>query len=345
MRRLPSSARGAIGFFLGAIAAGVTSAIGLPDTGSTYILLYPAVFLCSYFGGRDCGIPAASAGALVFFIQLVRSWSENPFRLQHLASLLLFTAIAMGTAVLLSQLRKARIRADDARTAALISRDEAQEAHRETDLLLLELRHRVKNDVANFVAILRLQARDADSAAAGQLKAAADRLQVLASVHEKLSRKGHNPVVELRDFLEQLCSDLRTTLLGVRPIALTCDVDAARVSSGEAVAIGLVVNELLTNAVKYAFPEDEPGRINVTSRLVDQSILEVKVADDGIGFEDRPSGSGLGQKLIRSLVGQLDGTYECVTNSMGTRSIVRLAVRPPPYFSTIEMTHNEELEG
>jgi two-component system, sensor histidine kinase PdtaS len=313
---------------LGGIAATVTSAAGLPDTGSTYILLYPVVFLCSYFGGRDCGVPAAGAGASVFFVQLVRSWSQNPFRLQHLASLLLFTAIAIGTAVLLSKLRKARIRADEARAAAIRSRDEAQQAHHETDLLLRELRHRVQNDVANFVAILRLQARNAEPAAAAQLKSAAERLQVLARVHEKLSRKGHNPVVDLRDFLEQLCSDLQTTLLGVRPIALTCDADTAKVSSSEAVAVGIIVNELLTNAVKYAFPDDEAGRISVSARSVDRSILEVKVADDGIGFEDSPSASGLGQKLIRGLVGQLGGSYECVTNGAGTRSVLRFPMRP-----------------
>lgn len=264
-----------------------------------------------------------------FFIELVRSWPDNPFRLQHLASLILFTAIAIGTAFLLSQLKKARIRADEARAAAIMSRDEAREAHHETDLLLRELRHRVKNDVANFVAILRLQARDGDPVAADQLKSAADRLQVLARVHEKLSRKGHNPVVDLRDFLDQLCSDLQTALLGLHPIALTCDVEPASVSSGQAVAVGLIVNELLTNAVKYAFPEDIPGRISVSARSDDRSFLEVKVADDSTGFEDRSNPSGLGHKLIGGLVGQLGGSYECLTNNAGTRSLIRFPVKPP----------------
>lgn len=322
-RNLPAAARIALGLTLGGFAAALTSDIGFPDTGSTYILLYPVVFLCAYAAGRDSGLSAAGAGALLFFIQLMRSWSSNPFRLQHLASLLLFTAIGTGTAVLLTHLKRSRNQSEAATRAAVMSRNEAQKAHEEADLLLRELSHRVKNDVTNLVAILRLQAQRADQQASIELLTAADRLVVLSRVHQRLSRHGHSVVVDLGEFLRELCSDLDATLLGVRAISLRCNIASLQVASGEAVAIGLIVNELLTNAVKYAFPEGRSGKIDVSVDWAGPQTLEIAVRDDGKGFDARENTAGLGQKLIGSLTAQLDGTYECSSGAEGTECVVR----------------------
>ena len=312
-----------LGVFLGILAAGVTSSVGLPDTGSTYILLYPVVFLCAYLAGRDSGISAAGAGALIFFVQLVRSWSVNPFRYQHLASLILFTTIGTGTALLLSNLKRARNQAEEATAIAVKSRNDAQRAHDEADLLLRELSHRVKNDVANLVAILRLQAGRAGDAAAAHLLTAADRMIILSRVHQRLSRHGHQALVDLRDFLQQLCADLDAMLLGVRAISLTCDVVPLQVSASEAVAVGLIVNELLTNAIKYAFPGAETGKIHLGVGWSDPQTLEVTVRDTGKGLDAKVGTGGLGQKLIQSLTAQLDGSYECHSDKYGTECVVR----------------------
>lgn len=325
IRRWPPAVRIALGGILGTLAAVVTSRVGLPDTGSTYILLYPIVFACAYLAGRDCGISATAAGALIFLFQLVRSWSQNPFRFQHLASLLLFSAIGTGTAVLLSHLRRARNHAEQAAATAVKSRNEAQRAHEEADLLLRELSHRMKNDVANLVAILRLQAARAEEIVASQLVTAADRLIILSRVHQRLSRHGHSALVDLGDFLEQLCSDLDATLIGVRAISLTCDIVQLQVPSGQAVALGLIINEMLTNAVKYAFPNGRAGRIHLRTGWTDDGRLEIVVQDDGEGFDPHESAGGLGQKLIRSLTAQLDGTYECASGVIGTACIVRFS--------------------
>ena len=311
LRRWPPGQRITLGVTVGTLAALVTSGVGLPDTGSTYILLYPVVFACAYLAGRDSGVSATGAGALVFLVQLIRSWPRNPFRFQHLASLLLFSLIGTGTAVLLSNLRRARNEAEKAALAALASRNEAQRAHDEADLLLRELSHRVKNDVANLVAILRLQASKTTDAAASQLFTAADRLIVLSRVHQRLSRQGHSAFVDLPDFIEQLCSDLHATLLGVRAISLTWDVAPSQVPSSEAVAIGLIINELLTNSVKYAFPGGAAGKIHLSVNWKDDGTLRVSVKDDGQGFDTGRASGGLGQQLIKSLTAQLNGTYEC----------------------------------
>lgn len=323
LEQWPPTVRIALGICLGTLAALVTSGVGLPDTGSTYILLYPVVFLCSYLAGRDAGISATGAGALIFIVELLRSWSRNPFRYQHLASLLLFTAIGTGTAVLLSHLKRTRNQAEAATAVAISSRDEAERAHEQADLLLRELSHRVKNDVANLVAILRLQASRADDVASSQLLTAADRMIVLARVHQRLSRHGHSAVVDLREFFEQLCSDLEATLLGVRAISLTFEIAPLDVPSGEAVAVGLIVNEMLTNAVKYAYPDGVTGKIRLTIGWADAHTLEVRVRDDGTGFDPQEGTAGLGRKLIRSLTAQLEGTYECLSGGKGTECVVR----------------------
>lgn len=323
LRGWPPAVRMVLGATVGVLAALVTSGVGLPDTGSTYILLYPVVFACAYLAGRDSGVSATGAGALVFLFQLVRSWSQNPFRFQHLASLLLFSLIGTGTAVLLSHLRRARNQAEQSAAAALKSRNEAQRAQDEADLLLRELSHRVKNDVANLVAILRLQAGKTEGPAAAQLITAADRLIVLSRVHQRLSRHGHSALVELGDFLEQLCADLESTLVGVRAISLTWDIGPARVTSGEAVALGLIINEMLTNSVKYAFPNIVGGKIHLSVHEVDGGTLRAIVQDDGQGFDTLKATGGLGRKLIQSLTAQLDGTYECVSGPGGTQCTVR----------------------
>lgn len=327
LRRWPPPLQIAVGVLLGILAAVVTSSVGLPDTGSTYILLYPVVFLCAYLAGRDSGVSAAGAGALIFLVQLVRSWAINPYRYQHLASLILFTAIGSGTALLLSNLKRARTEAEAATAIAIDSRNQAQRAHDEADLLLRELSHRVKNDVANLVAILRLQAGQADEAAAAHLLTAADRMIILSRVHQRLSRHGHQALVELRDFLEQLCSDLDAMLLGVRAISLTCDVVPLQVPASEAVAIGLIVNEMLTNAVKYAFPDGEAGKIHLSVGWLDPQTLEVMVRDTGKGLNPDSGTGGLGRRLIGSLTAQLNGSYECHSDKDGTECVVRFPSR------------------
>jgi two-component sensor histidine kinase len=126
--------------------------------------------------------------------------------------------------------------------------------------------------------------------------------------------------------ITSLCDDLKVALVGLRPISLKVQVESHLLAQERAVPIGLIINELLTNALKYAFPEERAGAVSVHFAREDQ-LFCLKVTDDGIGImSDRPpDGSGLGQRLVRSMVSQLEGSYDIVPDAgaPGTVATVR----------------------
>lgn len=302
----------------------------LPQQGYTFLLLYPVVIASAYFAGRDAGIAATATAALCVGGRMLLMWdSANDLLLVQIASLLLFILIGGGSSVLMSRLKRALRELELANEKLLEATDGARAATEETDLLLRELRHRIRNDLTNLVAILRMQAKSTDGEATSQLNGAADRLQVLAAVHERLSRQGHSPIVDMKPFIENLCGELRATLLPLKPVALDVDVEELSLPSTRAVCIGLIVNELVTNAIKYAFPDDREGSICVYLEC-DGSQVEVGVEDDGIGFTDEGVDvSGLGHRLVRSLAAQLGGRFACQVEGAGMSCTVTFPREAP----------------
>lgn len=299
----------------------------LPQQGYTFLLLYPAVIASAYFAGRDAGLAATATGVWLVGVRLAMTWDRSDLLLVQVASLILFAVIGAGSAILLSRLNRA-LRSLEMTNAQLVEATEsARQATEETDLLLRELRHRVRNDLTNIVAILQMQSKGLPDESAKHLHSAADRLQVLAKVHERLSRQGHQPVVEMKSFLEDLCSDLQSTLLPLKPVSLRTEIHAINMPSARAVCIGLIVNELLTNAIKYAYPDDSQGQILVYLECAHgRAVLGVE--DDGVGIaeEVRVGSSGLGHRLVRSLTAQLHGRFECSCDPPGTSCVVTFPV-------------------
>jgi two-component sensor histidine kinase len=184
-------------------------------------------------------------------------------------------------------------------------------SEREKELLLHELVHRFKNDLANVTAILRLQARSvSDPSARSELMVASDRVHVLTRVHQRLTRFADATDLDMREFLEELCKDLRVSSISLRRVRLQTEVEPVRLPFPTAVTVGLIVNELVQNALKYAFPGERPGRITVRfGRSGDH--FRLSVSDDGVG-QAKPlaESSGLGQRLVASFAQQLGGTYD-----------------------------------
>jgi two-component sensor histidine kinase len=173
-------------------------------------------------------------------------------------------------------------------------------------------------------SLLIAQAHTASNASVRQaLHQAADRIAVIGSVHSRLRYGDRAAVVNSQEYLGGLCQGLRTTLIGDNPIDLSVEVVPAQVSLNSAVMIGLIVNELVTNAVKYAFPDNQPGRIGVQFRCQDKAG-ELVVCDDGVGLSgDQPTGTGLGHLLVQQLAESLHGTVAIETMS-GTTVHVQL---------------------
>ena len=218
-------------------------------------------------------------------------------------------------------------------------------AERQNALLLDELTHRFKNDLANLTAILRLQAKDvSDPQARSQLMIASERVGVLSRLHERLTGSPKNTEVDSREFLSEVCNDLRVSAIGARPITIRTELDPIELPFEAAISVGLIVNELVQNALKYAFPGERPGTIQVTLRQMGDEA-HLTIADDGIGNSPRYTGSsGLGQRLVASFAQQLGGSLE-VRTEKGRMTIINFpAPRKGPPTRTRVLENRPELD-
>ncbi|MES1200901.1 MAG: histidine kinase dimerization/phosphoacceptor domain -containing protein [Pseudomonadota bacterium] len=174
-------------------------------------------------------------------------------------------------------------------------------------LLTREMSHRVKNSLSAVVSLLRVQARSAHSEEIERaLNDASSRVETIAQVHDHLWRGEAISFIELSAFVGDLCKKMNETTL---PHTITCAADALVLSADHAVPLGLLINELVTNASKYAYP-DRPGVIEVSVHKRDGN-LQIEVSDHGIGLPegfiaDQPRKS-LGFRLITGFVRQLGG--------------------------------------
>lgn len=179
-----------------------------------------------------------------------------------------------------------------------------------------ELNHRVKNNLAMVSGLLQLQARGAPNRVRDELLKAASRVQSIAEVHDSLSRGAAVDRVNFGTYLRNLCASLRRSLALEERIVLEVVAEPEDLPLDTAISLAMVVNELVTNAVKYACPHGQPGRIAVGfSRSPDGFLLTVRDHGDGLP-PDVAGAGGLGMRLVRSLLEQL-GAQISVENGGG----------------------------
>jgi PAS domain S-box-containing protein len=181
--------------------------------------------------------------------------------------------------------------------------NELEQKLRTSDTLLRELQHRVKNNLQMITALIRLEARNLpDDATEKRFDRLAGRIDALALLYRSLSNEGGSESVDLGIYLSEIASSVMRAH-AVEGIHLDLQVDTWPVSVNVAMPAGLVVNELLTNALKHAFAGREGGTITLHS-IVDESGCRVVVADDGIGLADGvtwPKAGKLGALIVQSL--------------------------------------------
>jgi len=205
-----------------------------------------------------------------------------------------------------------------------------QEALKHQALLTREMSHRVKNSLTSVVGLLRVQARSALSQdVKNALQDASLRVSTIAEVHDHLWRSSHVGYVELADFMTELCKKLRGN---TGRHTLHCHSDPMLLSADHAIPLGLLINELVTNAVKYAY-QDGSGEIEVSAREVD-GHLHVEVSDHGVGLPegfdiDRPRAS-LGFKVVTGMVRQLQGHLTLAKDRKGTHFLLDLPILSRP---------------
>ena len=195
---------------------------------------------------------------------------------------------------------------------------------REKDMLLEEMEHRVANSLQIIASILLIKARTVQSEETRlQLEDAHQRVLSVAAVQQHLHvGGGGNKPIEIANYLTKLCETLAQSMIGdSRPIALIVDADAGTAISREAVSIGLIVTELVMNALKHAFPSEKPNAAIVVSYKVAGTDWKLTISDNGIGKPDVSASAtkaGLGTGLIKALTRQLNAVVDIASDARGT---------------------------
>lgn len=184
----------------------------------------------------------------------------------------------------------------------------------EKETLLKELYHRVKNNLQVITSLFNLQARTLPEGAARiALNEGANRVRAMALVHEKLYQSGNLSSINLKDYISDLCRQLGNTAgAGQQGILLDAEVEPIQVGLETAVPLGLLLNELISNSLKHAFPEGRRGRIVVRLESCANGTTLLTVFDNGVGFPaglDAAAFNTLGLRLVGALTAQLDGKF------------------------------------
>lgn len=262
------------------------------------------------------------------------AWSETVRGRARPWSLVEIEAAARLRRGLVEIRRKREVRELNRRLTATLAEKDALLG--EKDFLIKEVNHRVQNSLQLVSAFLGVQARNAGSDVAAQLKEAQRRLAAVALVHRRLYRSDSIQAVDLSRYLLELCEDMKRTMGAEWAERMSLDIAPMLVSADRAVTIGLVLTELVINAAKYAYGGG-PGPLAITLdghrnqfRLVVADRGE-RQGGEGQGGGGKPSAhEGFGTQMIRAMVERLSGTIDYAEGDPGLRVIVMAPLEGQP---------------
>jgi two-component sensor histidine kinase len=275
----------------------------LNDQGSTAPVIYVT-------GSSDAtiAIDALKSGASDYVIKTVGDefWP------------LMESAIAQGIAT--AELRRAKEKAEQ----------EIRLGKERAEVLLAEVNHRVANSLALVAALIRLQVssskNDDVKAALAETQA---RITAIAGMHRSLYTSDDVRQVEMDKYLGTLVREVQGTLNDQQGPLIRLDADPMSLTSDRAVSVGMIVTELLTNALKYAYPAGTEGEVRVLLRHQDGGKALLSVEDDGVGWRegDVPKGTGLGSRIVKSMASTLGSAIHYVPRPSGTRAELLLDIQ------------------
>lgn len=210
--------------------------------------------------------------------------------------------------------------------------NELKNSLKEKELLLKEIHHRVKNNMAVISSLLNLKAdKFADPSVLNAFRDSRNRIRSMALVHEKLYQAKNLSKIEFSQYIKELSQQVSRSneFKGAR-ISVKVKADNIKLGIDTAIPCGLIINELLTNAFKYAFPINRTGKIYIQMKLVENKYYKLIISDNGLGLPEHidvqhPSTFGL--NLIYLLTQQLEGKVEA-QREKGTRFIITFPNKP-----------------
>lgn len=204
------------------------------------------------------------------------------------------------------------------------AREHAERERQRVEALLQDANHRIGNSLATVSSLLGLQLlRSKSEEVRAALEAARSRVHAIASAHRRLRLGGDFETASADEFLDAVLEDIATTASDAKNVRLAGEFDPIVVGARDATTLGILVGELVTNAVKHAFPAGRGGTIAVSLRRDEAGIPTLKVLDDGVGIpgEQLPGDGGLGSVIVRQLATQFGGQPHYERRSGGGLSV------------------------
>ncbi|MDP3033604.1 MAG: CHASE4 domain-containing protein [Methanobacteriaceae archaeon] len=201
-----------------------------------------------------------------------------------------------------------------------------RESLKEKEILLREIHHRVKNNLQIISVLLSLQSEEIDDPEIlEKYKESENRIHSMALIHEKMYQSNDLSSIDFTDYVKNLIADI-TYAYGFDSSSLdiTMDLNNYNMSIETVMPLGLIINELVSNSLKYAFQNKSSKKINIILEKLDNDQFKLEISDNGIGFPeniDFKNTSSLGLQLVNELVQQIDGQIE-VFNKKGTNFII-----------------------
>ncbi len=198
--------------------------------------------------------------------------------------------------------------------------EEQQRLLQEKDRLLKEIHHRVKNNLQVVMSLLSSQADSLqDKAALSAIQESQHRVQAIALIHQKLYQAEGVARIPMQDYIEEVVAYLHESYCLDHMVRFQVEVEPIELDVTQAVPLGLIINEVITNAFKYAFPEGRPGTVWMSLRRPAESTCQLTIADDGVGLPpnyDPSQSRSLGMTLLHGFSGQLGGELT-ITSQQG----------------------------
>ncbi|TXK50802.1 hypothetical protein FVR03_03880 [Pontibacter qinzhouensis] len=199
-----------------------------------------------------------------------------------------------------------------------------EEKNREKETLLKEIHHRVKNNLQIVISLLNLQTRHIQDPESIQvMQALRNRVRSMAILHERLYQHEDLAEIDLATYFSGICESLYSSF-GTNPehVALELEIPHLKVDIDSAITLGLIVNELVSNTLKYAFPNERKGWLKIRLTQHTSSTHKLVIADNGVGLPadfDPKSATSFGLRLVNSLIKKLNGRLE-LQNEQGALS-------------------------
>jgi two-component sensor histidine kinase len=247
--------------------------------------------------------------------------------------------LAMNEALMVGSLRLHEVTANVASLNLQLHADISERDQRERDALMLtnEVAHRIKNNLQITIALIALEAKSAAAPCVDGYRAMQARIGAIAELYDLISRATDGQAIALGAYLKGIARTMSESLLGsTSGIKIDVEAEALDIDPVRAVPLGLLVNELATNAIKHAFP-DGTGRILLSAERVGDEI-ELTVADDGVGIKDTYPARNPekhGSDYVAIFVRQIGGTIAASTaEGSGTIVRVRLPLLVAPHLKS-----------